>query len=53
VLVNNSGTSWGAPLEQHSEKGAWRGVHARGFQSSTSQLSLSRLSLSLQSTETT
>ena len=27
VLVNNSGTSWGAPLEKHSEKG-WDKVYA-------------------------
>jgi NAD(P)-dependent dehydrogenase (short-subunit alcohol dehydrogenase family) len=27
VLVNNSGTSWGAPLETHSEKG-WDKVYA-------------------------
>ena len=27
VLVNNSGTSWGAPLEKHSERG-WDKVYA-------------------------
>lgn len=27
VLINNSGTSWGAPLEKHSEKG-WDKVYA-------------------------